>query len=728
LVSSLTPQELVNAQSAARKKGITGKKGSEEFAKFVGNGYTRLTTKMAQFKAKKALEAADVAKSLELSEINKLATSDAPVKLSYNQRTQLLDSYHKFFEEAYHERVKSGQAFGKADLVRDVIKKIELEYPKQKNNLDFFPGQTKDIADKGKIQVYLEYISPKKQSSKFRKTNSLANTLSNEQMAIFRGNEARALYQTKTQETIFNALKKGINEIDALVKETGLTAKVIKEKTATLVNNMFVRRTSQIPIFLQSAEAQNAIGDVYNSLVDSKTMSKFHTRNIKSLIYHTFPNDPKLRQIATDKVKEFTAFIDDVKKKFPSLQIHYDHPASYRALKNLDFKNFLNVTPIVNDINILKSRFDSQSILNLRAMEEAKATHGIKSKEYKAALKNQRALEKVWSNMTGGQSTLGKLRLNRQATGTTGLETIGKNLIQEFKGNIKIRENIAKNIDESIKFYDSKSKSYKTILQSLEDVLPVKSGKTKTIESVKKLTSPELLKIDKEISQFLNVKDQNKLSNTIRTIMNKQNSGLNVVDIAKWGRAELSALDDIAGKIPSKALGAFGKLLKFAGIASIPLDVVPFVQARDLGIDNWGVVGGKNLAEMYTNLPGMIWEAGEWVASKVQGKEHEWKPFYEFEFGRDYETKKLQKTPLPVLEKRVDRWATDMVPQEDLEQVSSYLDRRGIPGITDENMQLQQYEADLLERVRKEKALADQKKKEESLTGVDKYIISNLDV
>ena len=303
LVSDLTPRELVNAQSAARKKGLTGVKGSEEFAKFVGNGYTRLTTKMAQFKAKKALEAADVAKSLELSEINKLATSDAPVKLSYKQRTQLLDSYHKFFEEAYHARVKSGQAFGKADLVRDVIKKIELEYPKQKNNLDFFPGQTKDIADKGKIQVYLEYISPKKQSSKFRKTNSLANTLSNEQMAIFKGNVAKGLKQTKTQEKIFNALKKGINEIDDIAKETGLTAKVIKEKTATLVNNMFVRRTSQIPIFLQSAEAQNAIGDVYNSLVDSKTMSKFHTRNIKSLIYHTFPNDPKLRQIATDKVK-----------------------------------------------------------------------------------------------------------------------------------------------------------------------------------------------------------------------------------------------------------------------------------------------------------------------------------------------------------------------------------------------------------------------------------------
>ena len=151
----------------------------------------------------------------------------------------------------------------------------------------------------------------------------------------------------------------------------------------------------------------------------------------------------------------------------------------------------------------------------------------------------------------------------------------------------------------------------------------------------------------------LNAEDTTKLSRTIQSIMSKKNSGLNVVDIARWGSAELSALDDIAGKIPSKALSAFGKLLKFAGIASIPLDVVPFVQARDLGIDNWGTVGGKNLAEMYTNLPGMIWEAGEWVASKVQGKEHEWKPFYEKTFGQRATAKALRETSVEDLIKNI---------------------------------------------------------------------------
>jgi len=227
-----------------------------------------------------------------------------------------------------------------------------------------------------------------------------------------------------------------------------------------------------------------------------------------------------------------------------------------------------------------------------------------------------------------------------------------------------------------------------------------------------------LNKIKKQLN--LNAEDTTKLSKTIQSIMRKKNSGLNIVDIFKWGRAELSALDDIAGKLPSKALGAFGRFLKGLGIAAIPLDAVPFTEAHSRGLTP--DVGAMNLAEIYSNLPGMIWEAGEWVASKVQGKEHEWKPFYEFDFGKDYQTKKYQETPIEVLEKRVDRFATDMVPQEDLDQVSSYLDRRGIPGITDENVQLQQYEEKLLKQMRKEKALADQKKKEE-ITGVDKYII-----
>ena len=55
-----------------------------------------------------------------------------------------------------------------------------------------------------------------------------------------------------------------------------------------------------------------------------------------------------------------------------------------------------------------------------------------------------------------------------------------------------------------------------------------------------------------------------------------------------------------------KSVSALSKGLKVLGVATVPLDVIPFVQARDLGIDNWGAVGGKNLAQDYLNLPRTI--------------------------------------------------------------------------------------------------------------------------
>jgi len=208
----------------------------------------------------------------------------------------------------------------------------------------------------------------------------------------------------------------------------------------------------------------------------------------------------------------------------------------------------------------------------------------------------------------------------------------------------------------------------------------------------------------------LNTAQTTKLSSILQSIMNKKNSGLNVVDIAKWGRAELGALDDIAGKLPSKALSAFGRLLKFAGVVAIPMDFIPIAEARSKGLG--ANVGLMNLAEIYTNLPGVVWEAGEWLTSKAKGKEHEWKPPYETTFGQEYETQKLRDTPVEVLEENI----------SNLPLSGGYLEKK--LGTAPEELKLidDQTKEALINQMRKEKALADQKKKEE-ITGVDKYII-----
>ena len=50
------------------------------------------------------------------------------------------------------------------------------------------------------------------------------------------------------QKSSQKALQNGINEIDDLVKETGMTKAGINQETSKLVNNMFVRK-NETPIF-----------------------------------------------------------------------------------------------------------------------------------------------------------------------------------------------------------------------------------------------------------------------------------------------------------------------------------------------------------------------------------------------------------------------------------------------------------------------------------------------
>ena len=93
--------------------------------------------------------------------------------------------------------------------------------------------------------------------------------------------------------------------------------------------------------------------------------------------------------------------------------------------------------------------------------------------------------------MTGGKSTLGKVRLGKATNlGTTELLDESKNLIEEFKGNIGIRENIAKNLTPDT-------------IEQFRTLFPVQRGETALIKSAQNLTSPELLEQDKQLKTFL---------------------------------------------------------------------------------------------------------------------------------------------------------------------------------------------------------------------------------
>ena len=97
--------------------------------------------------------------------------------------------------------------------------------------------------------------------------------------------------------------------------------------------------------------------------------------DIESKLYESILSNSKTPpKITLNNLKtSLNSILKTVQQKFPGLSVNYDHPASFVALKNQNFKQFLSVTPIAKDINILKGRFDSQSNQNLLAMNDAKA-------------------------------------------------------------------------------------------------------------------------------------------------------------------------------------------------------------------------------------------------------------------------------------------------------------------------------------------------------------------
>ena len=180
-----------------------------------------------------------------------------------------------------------------------------------------------------------------------------------------------------------------------------------------------------------------------------------------------------------------------------------DHAASYRALKNGNIKNFLAMTPIMSDINAVKSSFDRRSQLNLRRMQDA--INSGDNASYKKFLKNQTELEGIWKTMTGDKSSLGKIRIGATGAkkgiakitdyGATSILDKNKKLLNELGDNLVIRQNIVKastkgNLDEVSRIMFEGSAAEKPRASRLP-------------ESFKRLNKPEMFAAEKQIKTLL---------------------------------------------------------------------------------------------------------------------------------------------------------------------------------------------------------------------------------
>jgi hypothetical protein len=391
-----------------------------------------------------------------------------------------LDSvYETLFRQEYDRLAEKGDPFSKADLSRNVEIRLREIYgrPGQEFPEALLPGRSKYTDASAKN--YFQYIDPRTQGG-----SAKSKIFSDYELELFDGNTAASLNKTKTQEKIFDIITKGPVEIDELSKQLEMTPNKIRSEINKLLTNVIVR--TDRPVFLKGKE--DLFSSLINNLEATETLDKDWNRSLKYLIYSQVP-DREIQKQMFNKIDEFDSFLKIIQEKFPGIQVNFDHPASYTALKNQNFKEFLNITPIAKDINILKATFDSRSNQNLLAMNEAKAAGN--NQLFNEFLDKQTKLENTWSKLTGGQSSLGKIRIEGvEDFGTIPLTDPNKNLFTEFRDNINIRQNIAQNISDDLR-------------KDIVEVLPRKDRETSVLKTIENVTDPNLIKQDRDALKLI---------------------------------------------------------------------------------------------------------------------------------------------------------------------------------------------------------------------------------
>ncbi len=462
-------------------------KGRKELAERRAAGQTT-----RQIKAKKKAENEILRQQRDAAKV-KAAEALLPENLAGLNRTLkkgekdiLYKSYDNIFREEYDRLLKEGDLFSKTDLNRAIINRIADENPTidlQKGiGLDKIPGGGSEES-----KTLFENIE-----KKFTK-KQLANFTTN----------TNALAYTKNQDRLLQALLTGNNDFDDLMNNLDFNEGRLKGNVNKLMKNLAQTDKSRQPLFFRKYSPKE-LEQARNAIYESPTLESVYQRTIvQSVLQSTKLGSPERKQ-ALEKLKEFNQFKKAMQNNgIDAKLIALDHAASYRAIKNGNLKNFLAVTPIMSDINAIKSTFDRRSQLNLRRMQDAIETGD--NATYKQFLKNQTELEGIWKTMTGDQSSLGKIRVQPggKSKGVTKIFDFGatsilekdKNLINELGDNLKIRQNIVNastqtNLDEvsRIMFEGSAAQKPK------QSALP---------ESFKKLDNPKMFKVENKISQYI---------------------------------------------------------------------------------------------------------------------------------------------------------------------------------------------------------------------------------
>ncbi len=291
-------------------------------------------------------------------EIESIKLKTEPLKL--NEKQKLFKSYDDLFKQEYKRLISIGDPFSKIDLNRAVINRIAKENPtinlQEGIGLDKIPGGGNEES--------------KTLFERYDKTSSRGPIFNKKELKNFtQGNAVKATSYTKTQESIFKELLKGNNDLSSLTKNLKISEGRLSYNMEKLMRNLAKGSGDQYT-FLKKYKEKD-LEKVRNNVYESPTLENAYQRTIiQSVLQSTKLGSPERKQ-ALNKLKEFNKFKkvmtdNGLDPKILSL----DHAASYRAIKNGNIKTFLSVTPVIRDINTLKSTFDKRSQQNLRRMQE----------------------------------------------------------------------------------------------------------------------------------------------------------------------------------------------------------------------------------------------------------------------------------------------------------------------------------------------------------------------
>jgi len=433
--------------------------------------------------------------------------------LTAPEKKKLFKSYDDLFRQEYKRLLSIGDPFSKIDLNRAVINRIAKENPtinlQEGIGLDKIPGggneESKTLFERYEI----------KSAKDFRQASARKPIFTKKELKNFtQGNAVKATSYTKIQENIFKAILQGNTDKTQLAKTLGISEGRLSYNLEKLMRNL-VKSGGDQYIFLKNFKEKD-LEKVRNNIYESPTLENSYQRTILQSVYASTKLGSEDRKKALNKLKEFNKFkkvmLDNgLDPKILAL----DHAASYRALKNGNLKTFLSVTPVITDINQLKSTFDKRSQLNLRRMRDYLLAGD--NKNYKFFLKNQTELENLWKTMTGGQSSLGKIRVTATGPrkgeikifnyGATSLLDKNKNLINELADNLSIRRNIVnassvKNLDEARRIMlEGSELTEKKRLGTFSST--DRAARTQIDKSFKNLNKPEMFKTEKKIAAII---------------------------------------------------------------------------------------------------------------------------------------------------------------------------------------------------------------------------------